>query len=361
MTDQAEILVKRISANLEIRPLRSMKYSNARSIKRALSWLTFELSVVLESFKIKNKPDVIIASSPSIFTFLTGYFLSLRFKSKFIVEVRDIWPLTIVGEGLLAERNLVIRALELIEEFAYKKAHAIVGIMPNLVSQVERVSSRTEGIYCVPQGCSQDLIGITGPKNNNSLLEIPSLKNKFVVGYAGSIGSSNSLDTLFEAAKILKIQENIHFLIIGDGKLRNNFKKKYEGLGNITFVSRLAQQDLHGILSKCDLLYFGCDAGSLWQYGQSLNKLIDYMLSSRPILGSYSGFKTMINEANCGIYVPAMDSTAVAKAIECFTLLSHETLSEMGAKGRNWVIENRNFEKLSSEYNDVIVSLWNLK
>lgn len=355
--DETEKLAQLNTENLDIRPLKSLKYSNARSFKRVLSWLLFELVVISDCLRNKKRPDVIIASSPSILTFLTGYLLSLRYKCKFVIEVRDIWPLTIVDYGLLSEKNPIITALSLFECFAYKKADAIVGTMPNLISHVQQVSKRTKGIYCIPQGCSQDLISKTGPQNNPYSPLLAELGDKFVVTYAGSIGGSNSLDTLFKAAESLSNQKDIYFIIVGDGKLRANFMERYEKLGNVSFISRLSQKDLHEVLSSCDLLYFGCNNGLLWEFGQSLNKLIDYLLSGRPILGSYSGFRSMLNEADCGIYVPAEDTVAVANAIEYFSTLSDATLTDMGARGRSWVIKNRNFDQLAKEYNEIIMNL----
>ena len=355
--DQTESFKEYTSETFEVRPLKSLKYPNARSLKRVLSWLFFELSVVKDCLSNKKRPDLIIASSPSIFTLVTGYLLSLMYKCKFIVEVRDIWPLTIVDYGLLSDKNLVVKALSIIESFSYRKADAIIGTMPNLISHVQQVSKRFEGIYCVPQGCSQDLIRITGQLRDSYSPELNHLEKKFVVGYSGSLGGSNSLDTLFMAAEILRNRKDIHFTIVGDGKLRVSLMERYAMLDNISFIPRMAQEDLHGLLPKFDLLYFGCNEGQIWEYGQSLNKLIDYMLASRPILGSFSGFPSMINEAECGIYVPSLDASALANAIEDFSSLSEETLREMGAKGRDWVIKNRNFDTLARHYNEVIINL----
>jgi glycosyltransferase involved in cell wall biosynthesis len=355
--DQTKLLKEFCSETFEIRPLKSLKYQNSRSFKRALSWLLFEFSVIRDCLSNKKKPNLIIASSPSMFTFVTGYLLSLRYKCKLIIEVRDIWPLTIANYQILGDKNLVVKALSIIESFAYRKADAVIGTMPNLISHVQQVSERSEGIYCVPQGCSKDLMRITGQQKDSYSPELRYLEDKFVVAYSGSIGGSNSLNTFFEAAESLTNRKDLHFLIVGDGALKVSLMERYAKLDNISFIPRMDQEDLHEFLPNCDLLYFGCNDGQIWEFGQSLNKIIDYMLAGRPILGSYSGFPTMINEADCGIYVPALDSSAVANAIEYLSSLSDETLHEMGARGRDWVTKNRNYDTLTDQYNEIIINL----
>jgi hypothetical protein len=65
------------------------------------------------------------------------------------------------------------------------------------------------------------------------------------------------------------------------------------------------------ILAKCNILYFAALNSKAWQYGWSPNKLIDYMISGKSILASYSGYPSMINEANSGIFVPAEDKQSL--------------------------------------------------
>ena len=69
------------------------------------------------------------------------------------------------------------------------------------------------------------------------------------------------------------------------------------------------------LISYCDLLYFSTHNSKIWKYGQSLNKLIDYMLSGTPIIGSYDGYETMINESNCGEFIMPNDSDELLRKI----------------------------------------------
>ena len=96
-------------------------------------------------------------------------------------------------------------------------------------------------------------------------------------------------------------ESNIHFLVVGDGNLRENFQQKYAHLCNLTFAPRVPKEMVQPVLARCDLLYFSVHASKVWKYGQSLNKVIDYMMAGKPIVASYTGYPSMINEAACGI------------------------------------------------------------
>jgi glycosyltransferase involved in cell wall biosynthesis len=104
------------------------------------------------------------------------------------------------------------------------------------------------------------------------------------------------------------------------------------------------------VLSKCDLLYFSVHKSKVWQYGQSLNKIIDYMISGKPVVASFSGYPSMINEANSGSYVPAGDLEALKKEIQKYSTLSNEELSIIGNRGKEWIFNNRNYKRLAQDY-----------
>jgi glycosyltransferase involved in cell wall biosynthesis len=102
------------------------------------------------------------------------------------------------------------------------------------------------------------------------------------------------------------------------------------------------------------VIYFSTFKSKVWDYGQSLNKMIDYMLSGRPIIGSYSGFPSMINEAECGVFIPAEDAQALKDAILRFADMPSEERDAIGARGREWIIANRRFTKLAYSYLDIM-------
>lgn len=333
--------------------LKTTVYTKAKSLKRILSWFDFEWGLFTISKRQFIKPDVVVASSLSLLSILNGIAFKRKFKCKLVFEVRDIWPLTLTEEGGYSKRNLFIKAFAWVEKQGYRKADIVVGTMPNLKEHVAQILGHEKETYCIPMGVHEAQIDYIGTLDS-------SYKNKYfpddkvVIGYAGTIGITNALDVFFECARLMKDEERIRFLVIGSGDLKDQYVENTKDLGNVIFSPKIPKNMVPLALSECSMVYFSTFKSKVWDYGQSLNKVIDYMLSGRPIIGSYSGFPSMINEAECGVFVPAEDAQALRDAILRFANMSNEERDAIGARGREWVIANRRFKKLAQNYLEIM-------
>lgn len=329
--------------------VRTLKYSVAKSARRILSWLHFEWRLLLLPRKKLPTPDVVVVSSLSLLTILNGLWWRVLYKCRLVFEVRDIWPLTITEEGGFKPSNPFVWGLSVIERIGYKHANAIVGTMPNLGEHVQQVLGYHKLTYCIPMGLDTTTFASSEalPADYEAAY-FP--KGKFVVAHVGSIGITNALDTLLDCAEVMADQPKIHFLVVGDGDLRDNYRKKYAHLRNLTFAPRVPKAMVQSVLSKCDLLYFSVHVSKVWQYGQSLNKVIDYMMAGKPVVASYTGYPSMINEANCGTFVPAGDVPALKQEIERYARMDDEKRLLIGARGKAWLVQNRSYSTLAQEY-----------
>ena len=333
--------------------VRTIKYKSVRSMKRILSWIHFETGLLRLPFKRFQKPDVIVASSLSLLTVLSGIYLSRKYQARLIFEVRDIWPLTLTEEGGFSQRNPLVRLLAWVEKFGYSKADAIVGTMPNLEAHVRNVSKSQKPVYCIPMGYEESSLNKIQilPKEYLGAC-IPG--GKFLIAYSGSLGTTNALETLFECAELLRDYESIHFVIVGSGDLLTGFKNRYGELPNITFLGKVPKKSVQAVLSNFDALYLSTLPSRVWDYGQSLNKLIDYMLSGKPVIASYSGFPSMLDEARSGIFVPSGDKESLYKEIIRISNLPPNELEEMGQRGRKWLLEQRSYQNLSGDLERIL-------
>lgn len=330
-----------------------IKYWKTKSIRRIFSWLDFELKLFCMPKSSLPRPNVIIVSSLSLITILNGFILRAKYKSKLIFEIRDIWPLTIVEEGGFNKKNPFILILSLIEKIGYRYSDMIVGTMPNLGLHVFEILGIKKPVYCIPIGINEDDI----EKKENLPFDyinkyIP--KEKFIVAYLGSIGISNALNTLMKCIESMKQLENIHFLIIGEGDLKTEYIKNYSHLKNLTFCPQIPKIMVQSALSYCDLLYFSVHNSKVWKYGQSLNKVIDYMLAGKPIIASYTGYQTMINEALCGSYVPSGDVHSLRKEILRYAEMRIKDRVEIGNRGHDWILKNRSYNIIANDYLSII-------
>jgi glycosyltransferase involved in cell wall biosynthesis len=334
--------------------VRTLKYADAKSTRRILSWLDFEGRLLRLPNEALPEPDVIVVSSPSLLTILNGLRLRRKYKARLVFEVRDIWPLTFVEEGGFKARNPFVLGLGAVERLGYRRADAIVGTMPNLGEHVEQVTGQALPTHCIPMGV--DVAAIEAPEPLPAdYVEAHIPTGNFIVAYAGSLGISNAMDVFFECVESMRQSPDIHFVVLGTGELRQAYVDRYGSLPNLTFAPRVPKAQVHDFLTRCDLLYFSVHNSKVWEYGLSLNKLIDYMLAAKPIVASYSGYFSMINEAECGVFVPAGDALALQEAVLRFAGMNAEARDAIGRPGRNWLLSNRDYRTLARDYLAVLV------
>lgn len=334
---------------VEIHWLRTMKYKGARSLGRMISWLDFEWQLWKMPKSAIPNPNVLIVSSLSLLTIINGLWLRHKYGCRLIFEVRDIWPLTLVEVGRLSSWNPLVVLLSWVERIGYQRADLIVGTVPNLIEHVSEVTRNHSPVICIPQGIDPRIL-VRAQKLSKAYIDKNIPREKFIVCYAGAIGAANALETFLSCARELKFRDDIHFLIVGEGALKQKFENECLGYDNITFAPSIQKDAVSDLLGHTSLLYFSFQKASRLRFGQSLNKLIDYMLSGKPIIASYTGFPSMINEADCGSFVPAEDLNALRTEIERYADMPAEERARIGGRGRDWILKNRRFETLAAEY-----------
>ena len=341
--------IKYSQEGVQVIMLKTLKYSVAKSVQRIFSWLNFEWVFFWLDKKLLPKPDVIIVSSLSLLTIVNGFFLKKKYKCKLVFEIREIWPLTIVEEGGFSRHNLFIIFLQFIESWGYNRSDLIVGTMPNLSEHVKNVSDYSKLVDCIPMGIDPTML-INTQSVNPEYIEQYLNPNYFNVVYTGTVGITNALDTFFKAAETLTKNPKIKFVIVGDGALKKIYQKQYSHLPNLIFAPKVYNKQVQSILLHADVLYFSVFKSKVWHYGQSLNKVIDYMISNKPIVASYSGYPSMINEAGCGFFIPAEDTQSLVEKIKELSLMTEYQRNAIGTKGRDWLLENRTYKKLADDY-----------
>lgn len=329
--------------------LNVIQSKTSSGFKRILSWLQFDLMLLFLKKKELSKPDIIIVSSLSLTAVIPGYILAKKYKSKFVFEVRDIWPLSIIKLGGYNPKNFFVRILSFVEKFGYEKADLIVGTMPNLIEHVNHITKRYKKCICIPQGLSTDFYEFDQQELKQDYVDAYLPKVKFIVCYAGTINANNPLDSLIEAARILKNNSNIHFVILGNGSEKERLINDTSNLENITFPPAINKNQVNSFLNHVHICYDSFES-DLAKFGLSRNKWIDYMYAAKPIVCSYDGYRSMINEADCGSFVKFNNSEELADEIQRYSQINEGQLREIGERGKRYLLNNRKFSILGEQY-----------
>ena len=336
--------------NIDYIWVKTPTYANSKSIKRILNMLVFMFKLFFYNIYKAPKPDIIIISSLSLFPVLNALLWSKLLKVPFIFEVRDIWPLTLVELGSISTSHPLVRVLAWIEKIGYKKASAVVSVLPNAKEHMLSKGLKGSKFVHIPNGVDLTEVSSPQPLSLQTLKQIPT--EKFIVGYLGTLGIANAMQYLLDTAKIVQKHNKIHFVIVGSGGEKptlENFAKK-EQLHNVIFIDAIDKTQVQSMLKTFDLCYIGWHNQAIYRFGVSANKLFDYMYSTKPILHSISVDNDIVTHAQCGLRVNAEDVDAIAEGILQLHAMSPEARREMGEKAKTYVINNHSYKSLASNY-----------
>lgn len=342
-----------IEDGVSIKWIKTKKYKKSASKERVLSWFDFEIKMFRMKLKNMDKPDVVIISSLSIFSIIYGYYLKKKYKSFLVFEIRDIWPLTMTEEGGFSKWHPLVLFIGMIEKFGYRKADLIVGTMPKLDSHIETILGYSKPFFCSPLGFDIEKYADENLLEDNPFLKYK-IKEKTIIGYAGSMGVTNALDTYINTIKLMGNKKNIFFIILGSGALKESFEEQLKTYDNVFFLPRIKQSQIKYFLEICDVLYLSTQDSKVWDYGQSMNKVVEYMLASKPIVATYTGFPSMINEANCGMFAKTNSPEDLKEILLKYVNMTNKERVEIGKKGKDWIFKNRTYNKLAEEYLNAI-------
>jgi glycosyltransferase involved in cell wall biosynthesis len=341
--------------------VRTTPYYRGNDWRRVVNMLSYGRRVAALGRRLKEKPDVILASSPHPFAGLAGHLLSRRKEAKFIFEVRDLWPQTLVEIGGYSNKSPVVMLLRVLEKFLYRRARKIVVLLPEASKYITGLGIPDDRIVYIPNGVSPELFSNTAaglPSELDKTIASVKSKRKLVVGYTGAHGIANTLDTIIEAAKILQERgtANVHFLMVGDGPDKERLMTKAEGYGlaNLSFYSSIPKYAMPALLEAIDVAVRAGRKTGLGRYGVLPNKVFDYMASAKPIIWTNNSAANPVAEANCGLTVPPEEPEAMAQAIVKLCGFSDNERREMGMRGHQYVMKNHSVPVLTNRLLEAI-------
>lgn len=329
--------------------VRMRKYNPDSFAGRAISWFEFFFKLLFFPVKRKVNPDLVLVSSMSLWPAIYASFISRRYKIPFILEIRDIWPLTPVEVGGFSKNNPLIILFRWLEKFAYSKADSIIALMPRFNMHLQTVTRKLKPVYWIPNAIEDR--NVSEPVN----IQIARKENdKFIVVYAGAVGFSNAMEYFVKAAEILKEYKNIELLIIGNGPAKNSLVEMSKGLPNIIFRDKIPKDAIQSLLKEVDAGFISWKNIRLYDFGVSANKYNDYMLAGIPIISASNIYDDPVTVGNCGIQVPAEDERSIADAIIKLYEMDPVERQMLGFNGYKYVTSHNTYRQIARQYHECI-------
>jgi glycosyltransferase involved in cell wall biosynthesis len=324
-----------------IRVIRTWMYlaPNQGFVKRIANYVLFMTTAILASRRVA-KPDVVIATSPQFFCGIAGAIVARLKRRPFVLEVRDLWPDSIVQLGQLRQPQLV-RLLEGLETWLYKSADAIVVNTRAFIEHIVGRGVARERIELVYNGIDPELFQPRPP--DAELRRRHGLEGKFVVTYMGTLGLAHGLVTVLDAAERLRDDPKLHFLLIGDGAERERLESEVaeRGLCNVTLLGLRPRAEVPVWIASSDALLVMLRDLPVFETVIP-SKMFEFLAQERPVVMAApraGECRALLEGADAGWAVDAEDPEALAEALR--QVRDHpEEAARRARAGREWVMKD---------------------
>ncbi len=319
-----------------VRVLRTWMYVTANEgfVKRTANYLAFMLTAILASFRAE-RPDVVVATSPQFFCGIAGAAVGVLKRRPFVLEVRDLWPESIVALGQLKRGSLLVRLLEAVERGLYRRARGVVVVTRAFAKHIAARGVPESRIALVYNGIDGDAWSPRPPAP--ALLARHGIGGSTRVGYVGTLGLAHGLITVLDAAQRLG-DPDVHFVFVGDGadRARIELEAKQRGLTNVHFTGLLPRTEVPNWLASLDVLLVMLRDLPVFETVIP-SKLFEFAAMERPIILSApkGEVREMVESADVGLAIDAEDAEKLAAAIATLRR-DPERARAMAARARAW-------------------------
>lgn len=298
------------------------------SVKLALNYFSFVISGFFWAKNTRIKADYVFTFEVSPMTqALIGVWYSKRRKIPNYLYVQDLWPENVeIVTGI--HSPLVIKPIEAMVNHIYKNCDVIFATSPSFVKEIQkRVKHNKKKVKYLPQ-YAEDFYQ---PVEREPVAEIPD-DDSFKIIFTGNIGQAQGLEILPKTAKLLKGNENVKFVIVGDGRDKDNFLKQIADNDvheMFIMVDRQPAERIPKLLAACDAAFISFMPDPLFEKTIPA-KLQSYMACGMPIIAAANGeTKRIIEDAKCGLCVNLGNVQQLSKAIADMSVCELKGLSRM--------------------------------
>jgi len=312
-------------------------YDNSFSyIKRILAFLKY---IIYASFYIlRIECDVIFATSTPLTVAIPAILYKKINGVPMVFEVRDLWPEIPIAIGAIKSK-LLIKLAKYLEKSAYINSKYIVALSPGMKTGIMKKGIPEENIIIIPNSCDIKLFNVSPSYGLKFREENNWLKEKKLVIYAGTFGYINDVSYLIYLSKeIAKINDNILFLAIGEGKENNKLHDiaLEEGVLNKNFfIMKPSAKEQMPILLSAATICTSLFKPYKEMWNNSANKFFDGLAAGKPIMINYKGWQSeLLKETGSGITVPYHDIVYAAKLLNSF-ISDEEKLHKASVSSKN--------------------------
>ncbi len=322
---------------------------NRGVLRRSADYLSFGISGTIGGLGVRS-PDVVVGTSPQLFTGLAAWLVAALKRRPFVFEVRDLWPESVEAVGAIRNAS-VLRLLRSLAGFLYRQAAMVVPVTSATAGEIESRSVPPERIRVVTNGADPSLATrVREPATVRARYALPG--DRFLAAYVGTLGMAHGLDVVLAAAAALRRDPRFHFVLVGEGAEGPGLVRRAEALGleNVTFIPALPHDEALAILGAADAALVLLRDRPLFRTVIP-SKVFEAMALGRPVVLGARGEaeRIVVDDCAAGVSFPPEDPAGLVARLE--ELAGDPSLREaLGQRGRKAVATTYSRDALADRF-----------
>jgi colanic acid biosynthesis glycosyl transferase WcaI len=330
-------------------------YHGTRAIGRFLNYISFMMSAPLSALFLP-KIDVIYVWHPPLTIGVAAWLISRIRKVPFVYDVQDIWPEAAVLSGML-KPGLTVRCLSILERFVYNRADHLITVTEGARANLMSKGVSAGKVSVLPHWFAPEPFAENNDADRERIRAENDWEDKFVVLFAGNLGLVQGLDTIVNAADLLRNEARIRIVFVGDGADKARLVKRVCLMSleeTVQFIERQAIEKMPGLIAASDALLAHLKKSELSNYVIP-TKTLAYLAGGRPIVMAMQGAASdLVHAAGAGITVPPEDPLALANGIRELSTVSAKARTCMGNSGRSYLRSHFSKDVVVPEYRKLL-------
>ncbi len=310
-------------------------------VRLALNFLSFAVcSSVLAPFLCRGKADMVFVFEPSPITVGLPALVLKKIKSiPVMFWVQDLWPESLSATGAVNSDKIISMVTSLVK-FIYSGCDRILVTSKAYFGKIQSLGVEDDKLRFFPQSAEElyHPVAVASDAPEQKLMPVG-----FRVMFAGNIGTAQDFPTILGAAEILKDHRDIHWLIVGDGRMRSWVDREIKSRGlsaTVHLLGRHPMESMPSFFSLADVMLVTLKREPIFALTIPA-KVQSYMACGKPIIAALDGEGgRLIEESESGISCNAEDPGALAKAVLRMYGMSKSQLEELGKQGREYYLVN---------------------
>jgi glycosyltransferase involved in cell wall biosynthesis len=313
-------------------------------LRLALNFLSFAFFASLFGlFYCRGKFDLIFVYEPSPITVGLPALVIKKVKSAPIMFwMQDLWPESLSATGAVRSK-VILKSVELLVRFMYKGFDRILTQSRAFISPIIKLGGKPDRILYYPNSAEELYQPLELDPNATEHSVLP---NGFRVTFAGNIGAAQDFGTVLKAAELLKDQKDIHWVIIGDGRMSPWVNEQVLSRGltqTVHLLGRYPAKKMPRFFALSDALLVTLKKEPIFALTIP-SKVQSYLACAKPVIAALDGEGArIIEEANAGLSCPAEQPADLADVVLNMYQLKASEREAMGRRGREYF--EKNFER----------------